>query len=85
MTTTNKILISAGLIVLISLTQLALAQQLVLETTSETFSARSPILIALSFAQVMLGLWTLANISQKVNAGEEKPEKSPRKRTKHAK
>ena len=65
MTTSKKILISAAVILLMAFLQIGVAEQLVAESETGTFTLRSPILIAMSVVQVIFG------ISKKIE--EDKP------------
>lgn len=82
MTTSSKILVSAGVIVLLAFLQMGVAQQLVAESATTTFSLRSPILIGMSVVQLIFGIWALTDVSHKIKEDEPAPVK---KAAKHAK
>jgi hypothetical protein len=86
MTTSQKILIAAAVIVLLAFMQIGIAEQLVQESNIELFSLRSPLLIAMSAVQVVFGAWALTDVSKKIEedkkAEAHKPQHTP---TKHVK
>ena len=71
MTTSKKILISAAVILLMAFLQIGVAEQLVAESETGTFTLRSPILIAMSVVQVIFGIWAFVDVSKKIE--EDKP------------
>lgn len=81
MTTSKKILISAAVILLMAFLQIGVAEQLVAESETGTFTLRSPILIAMSVIQVAFGIWAFVDVSKKIE--EDKP--TARKRAKSSK
>ncbi len=71
MTTSKKILIAAAVILLMAFLQIGVAEQLVAESETGTFTLRSPILIAMSVVQVIFGIWAFVDVSKKIE--EDKP------------
>ena len=83
MTTSTRILISAGVILLMAFLQIGVADQLVAESATGTFTLRSPILIAMSVVQVIFGVWAFMDVSKKIE--DDKPAPAPAKRAKRSK
>jgi hypothetical protein len=66
LTTSAKVLVSAGVIALLAFLQIGVAQQLVSESAPTLFTLRSPLLIAMSIVQVIFGAWALLDVSKKI-------------------
>ena len=64
-------MISAAVILLMAFLQIGVAEQLVAESETGTFTLRSPILIAMSVVQVIFGIWAFVDVSKKIE--EDKP------------